>query len=87
MAKGVVAMEAFEAGGCCLPARGAGRLLFSRSESRKQRKLAGGCSAGIEASVVGCGKSDPREATLGKSALQEVGVRQLWKYGLVVRQA
>ena len=87
MAKGVVAMEAFEAGGCCLPARGAGRLLFSRSESRKQRKLAGGCSAGIEASVVGCGKSDPREATLGKSALQEVGARQLWKYGVLVGQA
>ena len=65
----------------------AGRLLFSRSESRKQIKMAGGCSAGIEASVVGCGCSDPREATVGKSALQEVGVRQLWKYGVLVGQA
>ena len=87
MAKGVVAMEAFEAGGCCLLARGAGRLLFSRSESRKQIKMAGGCSASIEASVVGCSCSGPREATLGKSALQEVGVRQLWNYGVLVGQA
>ena len=65
----------------------AGRLLFGRTESRKQIKVAGGCSAGIETSVVGCGCSNPRGASLGKSALQDVGVRQLWKCRVLVGQA